>query len=124
MKKKNIFLWWFSNSWNEKKNDVKKKICLEGNWMGYCPFPSLGHDTMHCIMTQQAWARKGWATIQPTTWPRDATTRPAAHARDLVGGESRDTRFCIVTGARAWLLGVVSRYSLYSLCIVIGEWSG
>ena len=37
--------------------------------------------------------------------------------RCLAGGVCRDTRFCIVTRARAWPLGVVSRYNL---CIVTG----
>ena len=45
------------------------------------------------------------------------------HAREglAAGGECRDTKFCIVTGARAWPLGVVSQYSL---CIMIGGRSG
>ena len=62
----------------------------------------VGHDTA------------GWAIIQPMT-------RPAARARDLARGECRDTKHCIVIGARAWPLGVVSRYSL---CIVTGARSG
>ena len=49
-----------------------------------------------------------------TDW---AAIRPAAHVRGLAGGLYRVTPFCIVTEARDWLLGVVSRYNL---CIVIG----
>ena len=45
----------------------------------------------------------------------------SACARGLAGGECRDTKLCIVTGARAWPLGVVSRYSL---CIGTGGRSG
>ena len=39
-------------------------------------------------------------------------TASSAHARDLAGGLCRDAKFCIVTEARDWPLGVVSRYSL------------
>ena len=64
-----------------------------------------------------------WATIQPTTRPRGGggggggTTRPSTRARGLASGLCHDTPFCIVTEARDWLLGVVSRYSL---CIMTG----
>ena len=39
----------------------------------------VGHDTA------------GWATIQATTRPREATTQPAARSRGLAGGLCRDT---------------------------------
>ena len=39
----------------------------------------------------------------------------SARACGLAGGLCRDIQFCIVTEARDWSLGVVSRYSL---CIV------
>ena len=29
----------------------KKKFLRKGDWMGYCPFFSLGHDTIDCIVT-------------------------------------------------------------------------
>ena len=32
--------------------------------MGYCPIPRLGHNIADCIVTQQAWARRGWAMIR------------------------------------------------------------
>ena len=74
----------------KKKNDEKKKKGA-GRLLGYCPFSvctgsrynnlyrhtglgrlalaqGIGHDTA------------GWATIQPTTRPREATTLPAARA--------------------------------------------
>ena len=68
---------------------------------------ALGHDTTICIVT------KGWVG-----WPgratgagmvghdtahdkqREATIRPAACACGLAGGEFRDTKFCIMIGAR------------------------
>ena len=49
----------------------------------------------------------GWATIEPTTWPREATTRPAAWLGVSVSQYNR----CIMTGARAWLAGDGSRYN-------------
>ena len=33
--------------------------------MGYGSIPRLGHNTTDCIVTQQAWARRGWAAIRP-----------------------------------------------------------
>ena len=35
-----------------------------GSWVGYCPFPSLDHDIVHCIVTQQAGCGSH-DTIQP-----------------------------------------------------------
>ena len=54
----------------------------------------------------------------------DTTLRYSRPTREglTTRGECRDTKFCIMTGARAWPLGVVSRYSL--LCIVRGGRSG
>ena len=69
----------------------------------------VGHDTA------------GWATIQPTTRPREATTQSLVRARGMAGGLCCDTQFCIMTEARDWPLGVVSRYNL---CIVTGGQSG
>ena len=75
----------------------------------------------------RAWARMvghdtaGWATIQPTTRPREATTQSLVRARGMAGGLCCDTQFCIMTEARDWPLGVVSRYNL---CIVTGGQSG
>ena len=54
----------------------------------------LGHDTAH-------YTTKG-----------GHDTAGSTRASDLAGGECRDTKHCIVTGARALALGVVSRYSL------------
>ena len=42
---------------------IKKKFA--GNRLGYYPFAVLSHDTVDCIVTQQAWARKGWANVRP-----------------------------------------------------------
>ena len=91
--------------------------------MGCCPFESrykeLYRDT--AVLGAGDWATTRPAT--PTTQPREATTRPAARkgvrqrARGLAGRVCLDTKFCIVTGARDWPLGVVSRYNL---SIVIG----
>ena len=56
----------------------------------------------------------GWATIQATTRPREATIPPAGRARGLAGGLCHDTQFCIVTEARGWPLGdCVTIQSLY-----------
>ena len=40
--------------------------------MGYCPFPSLGHDTMDCIVTRQGTGRHGQARHDQ----QHVTTRP------------------------------------------------
>ena len=37
-----------------------KKKHAEETRMGYCPFSSLGRDTVYCIATGRAWART-WA---------------------------------------------------------------
>ena len=101
----------------KKKNDEKKKVqecCLATAHFQLAP----GHDTTICIVTQ-GW-EAGLGALQGRAWSattrsREATTWPTARARGLAGGECCDTRFCIVTGAREWPLGLVSRYSL---CIV------
>ena len=52
--------------------------------MGYCPFSSLSHDTMDCIMTQGAGACCRWAIIRPegpATLPHDT----ASKGHDTVG---------------------------------------
>ena len=44
--------------------------------MDYCPFPSLGHDTVHCIVTQGVGARSRVATTRqggPAIRPHDTT---------------------------------------------------
>ena len=48
-----------------KKNEVKKKRNVASSRLGYCPFPVWSHGTVDCIVTQEAWARRGWATIRP-----------------------------------------------------------
>ena len=78
----------------KKKNDEKKKV-QEGCWATAHFQFALGHDTTICIVTQ-GWGgwpghvsrarmvghdTTGWATIQPTTRPREAMTQPAARAR-------------------------------------------
>ena len=56
----------------------------------------------------------GWAAIQATTRPREATTQLATRASGLAGGLCRDTPFCIVIEARDWPLGgCVTIQSLY-----------
>ena len=63
----------------------------------------LGHDTGHDT------AKGG----------HDTADNVRAHG--LADGLCRDTQFCIVTEARDWPLGVVSRYSH---CIMTGGQSG
>ena len=36
-----------------KKEMREKKKRVSGSWVGHCPFPSLGHDNLHRIVTQQ-----------------------------------------------------------------------
>ena len=43
MKKKFVIL--------ESVEQKKKKFLRREDWMGYCPFFSLGHDTIDCIVT-------------------------------------------------------------------------
>ena len=87
--KKKIFFLWSCRSWNKgKKNEVKFIYLFifaeeAGDWMGYCPFSSLSHDTMDCIVTQGAGAcsrglRQGQEALRhdPTTRPTWATTWP------------------------------------------------
>ena len=77
-----------------RKKNEKKKV-QEGCWaIAHFQF-ALGHDTAICIVTQGwgGWPGRAtgarmvghdtpdWATIQSTTRPREATTRPTAHAR-------------------------------------------
>ena len=62
-----------------------------GAGMGYCPIPRLGHDTSDCIVTQQAWAHRGWATLR--RYAR-ATQRDTARSKGLVSRYKN----CIVTG--------------------------
>ena len=100
---------------------------MVGSWATAHP-PALGHNTMVCIVTSMDGCTENG--------PRHGRARPRhdramlRHSRDegcdtvgntrvrgLAGGVCRDTKFCIVTGARDWSLGVVSRYSL---CIVTG----
>ena len=80
-------------------------------WGGWPGRRGLGHDTTnHSHNTAKGGHDKAGC----------AQGRAAARARGLAGGLCYDTKFCIVIGARDWLLGVVSRYSL---CIM-GERSG
>ena len=79
---------------------MKKRMSEKKNsnsWVGYCPFPNLGHDTVHCIVTQQA-ERSSHSHDTARTWPDWATaTRPAraqgraarARARPSCWGVSR-----------------------------------
>ena len=65
-----IYIYWWSSS---RRNKIKKKFAEEaGNWMGYCLFSSMSHDTMDCIVTQGAGACYKGATI----WPGGLVTRP------------------------------------------------
>ena len=46
--------------------------------MGYCPYSSLSHDTMDCIVTQGAGACSRVAMIRPggpATWSHDTANR-------------------------------------------------
>ena len=71
---KNIYIYfgWFSSSWNDKKNDVKKKKKAETRWTT----AHLSHDIMDCIVTQ------GWGG-----WPgrkglgHDTARRPVIRLR-------------------------------------------
>ena len=62
----------------EKKRGKKKRA---GDWMGYCPFSSLGHDTTDCILTQgKAGARSkrcDTASRSPAILPVGPAIRPA-----------------------------------------------
>ena len=56
--------------------------------MGYCPFSSLSHDTMDCIVTQGAGACSSGATARlggPATRPT-ARKGVRQRARDLASG--------------------------------------
>ena len=61
MKKKISFGGFPVAGMRKEKKDVKKKKKknVAGSRLGYCPFVVLSHDTVDCIVTQQAWARKG-----------------------------------------------------------------
>ena len=92
------------------------------DWMSYCPFESrykeLHRDT--AVMGVAAKATT-WQSMPHNTARSARNTAGSAPARGLAQGEFHDTKFCIVTRARAWPLGVVSRYSL---CIMTGGRSG
>ena len=101
----------------------KKRVC-KGSWVGYCPFPSLGHDTVYCIVTKQghqAMIRPSWcvlgsaagsryghdmATIRPITRPRYGLPAngacSSARAHSLARGESRYKNY-IVAGGDFWV---------------------
>ena len=78
---------------NEEEMMKKKKV-QECCWATAHFQFALGHDTIICIMAQGwgGWPRRasgahmvshdtaGWAMIQPTTRPREATTWPEAPA--------------------------------------------
>ena len=84
--------------------------------MGYCPFSSMSHDTMDCIVTKGAEACSRGATI----WPRGLATRPydtASKGRYMAGlrigqaarasrcpghGVSRNTKFVSWLGETVW----------------------
>ena len=66
--------------------------------MGYCPFSSMSHDTMDCIMTQGAAAcsrgpRHGWLRAKACGSARAA----------WLAGESR-YKCCIVAGGNLWVV--------------------
>ena len=85
--------------------------------MGYCPFPSLSHDTVHCIVTQGA----GACSRVATTWPGGPATRPhdttnmghhtagraqgrRATTRAAWRAKGHDTKFCIMAkGGDLWV---------------------
>ena len=106
----------------------KKKRCRLAESLPICCFESrysrlyrdiagmgaqgIGHDT--------ARARPQYGRACTTIRRVVRAIRPAARARALAGGECCDKKFCIKTGAQAWPLGVVSRYSL---CIMTGRWA-
>ena len=66
----NKFIWFY---WKMKKKilvvfpvaEMKKKVMekkkgrVAGSRLGYCPFSVLSHDTIDCIVTQQACAHRG-----------------------------------------------------------------
>ena len=93
--------------------------------LGYCPFSVCTGSRYSNLYRDTGLGRLAWA-YRDTGLGHDTANDTAkgghdtvgsARARGLAGGVCRDTKFCIVTGAREWPLGVVSRYSL---CIVIG----
>ena len=91
-------------------SEKKKKV--SGSRGGYCPFPSLGHDTTYCIVTQQGVQ----STIRPSGCvlgraaglrygqPHTRHDRPAHRESGMRPraawslGVCHDTKFCIMTG--------------------------
>ena len=99
-----------------KKQMNKKKKSCSGDWMGYCPFSSLGHDTTDCIVTQQGWvcARERYCRAGACwggavglrhgqqEWRQGRPAHGASgnvRARGLATRVCRDTIVCIMTGA-------------------------
>ena len=79
--------------------------------MGYCPFLSLGHDTVHCIVTQSA----GACSRVATTGPGGPATRPhdmANMGHDTVdraqGRTAARTQGCAAACARGLASGGVA----------------
>ena len=97
-----FFFFFFGNlavSRNDEKQKKKKKRC-RGDWMGYCPFSSLGHDTTDCIVTQLGGRAIGG---------HDTSSQGLRHgrpARGWPGLSGSRYKFCIMTGGRP----LVSRY--------------
>ena len=80
--------------------------------MGYCPFSQFESRYNFCIVTQGNTVGMGGqgighntARVRPRHSQECSMIRPTAHACCLAGGECCDTKFCIVTGARACPLG-------------------
>ena len=103
MRKKKVYIYFFGLAVTGTNETKKKKFCA-GDWIGYCPFSSLSHNTMDCIVTQGT----GACSRVATTRPRGPTTQPhdtASKGSDTVGlrigasdahiawpGVSRDTK--------------------------------
>ena len=107
-------------------------MCKIGRLPGYCPFLACTGSRYNNLYRDTGLGRLAWARVRGAHGrPRygrlghdtghDTTKGGHDTADILAGGLCRDTKFCIVTRARDWPLGVVSRYSL---CIVTGERSG
>ena len=94
----------------EKKREEKKRVCKD-SWVGYCPFPSIGHDIVHCIVTQGVGACSRVATTRPhdmANMGHDTAPRHGQHGPRHGWPRAR--------ACGAWLAGE----SRYKCCIVAG----
>ena len=65
----------------------KKKFPRRGDWMGYCPFSSLGHDIIDCIVTGKGIGAQGHAA-----WGHDKANNLATRPHDTANKGPRHCR--------------------------------